>query len=57
MSLNKPIWKLRDWITTLSFNKNAIHLLYENYDNINWYNLSSNSAIFELDYETMRKNN
>ena len=37
MSLNRPIWKLRDWINVeilhwnfLSFNPNAINLLKEN---------------------------
>jgi hypothetical protein len=43
MSLNRPIWKLRDWIDTekldwemLSYNKNAIKLLEENQDKIDW---------------------
>ena len=137
MSLNRPIWKLRDWIDEtkldnsylsrnlnaidylkknpdkidwfyLSFNPNAIELLKENLDKVNWFtfssnknaleiilknldylnknpkkinwqdlssnenaiellkqnqnkicygNLSSNPAIFELDYEEMKKNN
>ena len=48
MSLNKPVWKLRDWINAeyldwsyLSTNPNTIKLLEEN------------PAIFELDYEAM----
>ena len=108
MSLNRPIWKLRDWIdlekldklslslnpnainfleanqnkinwNNLSFNPNAIKLLNEkrdridycnlsanpntmklledNIDNIYWYELSRNPSIFELDYETMKRNN
>ena len=64
MSLNKPIWKLRDWIDKnklnwnyLSYNKNAIELLKENPEKIDWDYLSLNPAIFELDYEKMRINN
>ena len=38
-------------------NKNAISLLKENQDKIDWYYLSSNPAIFELDYKKMRENN
>ena len=41
MSLNKPIWKLRDWIDVdkinwdnLSLNKNAINLLERNLEKI-----------------------
>ena len=49
MSLNKPIWKLRDWIdksklnwTYLSKNPNAIELLEANRDKIHWGWLSEN---------------
>ncbi len=42
MTLNKPIWKLSDWI--------MIYLL-KNSDKINWSYLSANPSIFELDYE------
>ena len=64
MSLNKPIWKLRDWIdlekldwSLLSSNPNAMELLETNQDKIHWYNLSFNPSIFKLDYKAMRKNN
>ena len=64
MSLNKPNWKLRDWIdksklnwSYLSLNPNAINLLEKNQDKINWNELSRNPSIFEMDYEAMRKNN
>ena len=49
MSLNKPVWKLRDWIDeekidwyNLSLNSNAIDLLLKNRDKINWNNFSLN---------------
>jgi len=45
-----------DW-DYLSLNKNAIELLKDNRDKINWYNISYNPSIFELDYEKMRINN
>ena len=55
MSLNKPIWKLRDWIDIndldwdmLSLNKNAIHLLEKNPDKINWLILSLNPNAMHL---------
>ena len=55
MSLNKPIWKLRDWIDIdklewclLSSNPNAINLLEENPDKIDWSNLSSNPNAIKL---------
>ena len=55
--------KLRDWIDInklnwhgLSFNPNAIELLKENPDKINWKCFSENPAIFELDYKQMRIN-
>ena len=55
MSLNIPIWKLRDWIDIekldwdlLSFNSRAIKLLEENPEKINWDNLSSKANAIEL---------
>ena len=55
MSLNRPIWKLRDWIDVeilhwnfLSFNPNAINLLKENPENINWCILSNNKNAIEM---------
>ena len=57
MSLNKPIWKLRDWIDidklewdylSLSTNKNAISLLEKNLDKIDWSNLSENKNAISL---------
>ena len=39
----------------LSRNPNANHLLEQNPDKINWALLSANPAIFEYDYEEMRK--
>ena len=52
MSLNKPIWKLRDWIDKdkldwdmLSFNKNAIDLIKENPEMIDWIFLSENPML------------
>ena len=54
---------LLDWIDKdnlnwdcLSRNINAIQLLRENPDKINWYNLSKNPSIFTYDYEKMREN-
>ena len=48
---------LRSWIpeyklscTGLCRNPNAVHLLEQNPDKINWHNLSANPAIFEEDY-------
>ena len=62
MSLNRPIWKLRDWIdiekldwNMLSLNPNpkAIELLEENMEKINWYVLSFNkNAIHILERNT-----
>ena len=55
MSLNKPIWKLRDWIANekldmypLGFNRNAIKILEENRDKIHYWNLSANPNAIEL---------
>ncbi len=54
--------KLRDWIgldmldwTMLLRNPNAIHLLEQNQDKINWYSLSTNPAIFAYDYEEIKQ--
>ena len=44
-----------DW-TLISENGSAIELLEQNQDKINWSWLSLNPAIFELDYEKMKKN-
>ena len=62
MSLNKPIWKLRDWINIdkinwnhLSFNINAIHLLEENQDKIDWAFLSYNKNAIHLLEENFNK--
>ena len=55
MSLNKPVWKLRDWIPIekinwyyLSRNPNAIQLLEKNQDKICWTALSVNPNAIEL---------
>ena len=55
MSLNKPVWKLRNWIDikkldwhSLSFNPNAIEILEKNEDKIDWYYLSYNPNAIEL---------
>jgi hypothetical protein len=45
-----------DW-ELLSTNPNAIELLEANPDKIYMYYFMRNPAIFELDYEAMRKNN
>ena len=46
-------YKLLDWIDinklNLSGNPDAVKLLKENPDKINWYCLSQNSGIFEID--------
>ena len=64
MSLNKPIWKLKDWIHIeklewylLSENPNAVNLLEKNQDKINWRAFSRNPAIFKIDYEKMKYKN
>jgi hypothetical protein len=41
-----------DW-SALSENKNAIHILEQNIDKIDWYKLSVNQSIIEVDYKTM----
>jgi len=55
MSLNRPVWKLKDWIdlekldwSQLSLNPNAIKLLEENLDKIHWCQLSKNTNGIEL---------
>jgi hypothetical protein len=55
MSLNKPVWKLRDWIDidklnwiNLSLNPNAIKLLENNPEKIDWCNLSLNPNAIKL---------
>ena len=55
MSLNRPIYKLLDWIDMndldwdmLSFNTRAIQLLEENPEKINWDYLSSHINAIEL---------
>jgi len=60
MSLNRPIWKLRDWIDeekidwyNLSLNSNAIDLLKKNPDKIDWYSLSGNKNAIELFKENL----
>jgi hypothetical protein len=64
MSLNRPIWKLRDWIDinkiewdALSENENAIELLKENKEKINWAYLSNNKNAIELIEENLDKIN
>jgi len=61
--MNKPYYRLHSWINInklnwifLSINPNAIELLKENQDKISINYISSNSSIFKLDYEKMRKN-
>jgi hypothetical protein len=39
----------------LSANPNAIYLLEKNIDKIDWFWISSNSSIFELDYDALKK--
>jgi hypothetical protein len=41
----------------LSLNKNAIELLKENQDKINWWYFSQNPNIFTYDYEKMKIKN
>ena len=55
MSVNKPIWKIKDWIDitklcnhNLSKNPKAIDYLKENKDLINWYCLSSIPEAIDL---------
>jgi len=65
MSLNKPIWKLRDKIDKnqlkwglISYN-NWKYLTYNKIriETIEWFKMSDDTTIFELDYESMRENN
>ena len=55
MSLNKPIWKFKDWIRIeklnwkfINKNKKAVDYLIENPDKIYWNYLSSNENAIEL---------
>ena len=55
MSLNKPIYKLRDWIdkkkinwNIFSLNEYSIKVLEENRDKINWDYLTENENAIEL---------
>jgi len=50
MSLNRPIFKLRDWIDMdkLSSIQLSIELLIKNPDKIKWYYLSSNKFVLDL---------
>ena len=55
MFLNKPVYKLREWVDIdkldwrlLSSNKNVIDLLEQNIDKINWSNLSDNPNAIHL---------
>ena len=57
-------FKLRPWIDpsklfgdNLSINPNAIELLKENQNKINWNYLSTNPAIFTYDYEAIKSKN
>ena len=57
---NTP-YKLCDWIpaheldwSDLSLHPKAIHLLEENPDKIDWYCLSKNPSIFEIDYDAIK---
>ncbi len=62
MSLNKPIWKLRDWIdnknlchVNLCRNPKALDFIKNNKIVINWYCLSSNETAIELLLENVDK--
>jgi len=64
MSLNKPVWKLKDWIEiqkidwyNLSLNPNAINLLLKNQDKINWDNFSLNPNAINILLENFDKIN
>ncbi len=45
-----------DW-RVLSYNPGAIEFLKANQNNIHWNEFSQNPAIFQLDYEAMKRNN
>ena len=54
--------KLRDWVDIdeiswafLSINPNAIELLKENQNKIDWFQFSKNPNIFTYDYEKMKE--
>ena len=40
----------------MSINPNAIEILENNKNKINWINISSNPSIFTYDYQKIRKN-
>ncbi len=55
MSLNNPIWKFKDFIDIdklsfpiLSRNRYSIDYLYENEEDIDWYELSSNKYAMDI---------
>ena len=48
-------WKDKIYWYELSMNENAIHLLEQNPDKIDWDILSYNPAIFEIDYNALYK--
>jgi len=63
MSLNKPIWKLRNWInkdnldwSELSKNERAIKLLSENPEKINLNNLCLNTEAIEILEQEIQRN-
>jgi hypothetical protein len=43
-------------INSLLKNPDAIHILENNIDKINWKILSSNPSIFQIDYDELREN-
>ena len=60
--MNYDILKLRNWVDKdricwrwLSLNPNAIHLLEQNLDKIDWFYLSLNLNIFGRDYIKISK--
>ena len=61
-NLERTPYKLRDWIDInkidcqlLSLNRNAIYLLEQSQDKIDWSLFSSNRSIFEIDYTFLNK--
>ena len=61
--MNKPIYKLLDWIDEskldwhiLSSNENAMELLKANPEKIDWSCFSINPNIFKLDYKQIAIN-
>ena len=45
------------WFNNLSFNLNAIELLEENQDKIDYHYLSANPSIFTYDYDLIKEKN